>query len=81
MLERLDAHYTKHRRDPKELQKWLEYVRISSLLNKGFKAMLAYSIVSLIEKARAVQKRYLKQKEKARKLGFNINSDNADSSL
>lgn len=72
MLKTLEWHYHKHRHDPKEREKWLEYVRIERLIQKEYKPMKAYRLVSPGEKERAVQKRYLRQKEEARKLGYDI---------
>lgn len=71
-LQKLENHYYKHRGDPKERDKWLEYVRIETLLQKGLKPMDAYRRLSTGEKVRTIQKRYQRLKEKAVELGFNI---------
>lgn len=70
MLEVLKTHYYKHKKDPKEREKWLEYVRINKLIQQGYKPMLAYRIASPNQEIRAVQKRYLRQQEKAKRLGY-----------
>jgi hypothetical protein len=42
LLERLNSHRNEHGKDPKERDKWLEYVRISNLIQKNKKCMIAY---------------------------------------
>jgi hypothetical protein len=42
LLERLNSHRNEHGKDPKERDKWLEYVRISNLIQKYKKSMIAY---------------------------------------
>lgn len=71
-LKTLESYYYRHRRDPKKRENWLEYVRIEKFIQTGYKPMRAYRLVSPGEKERAVQKRYLRQKEEARKLGYDI---------
>lgn len=74
MLERLQNHYIKHRKDPKEREKWIEYTRIVKLVQQGFKQMDAYKRISAGDNERTIQKRYLRQREKAKKLGYDINN-------
>lgn len=75
-LERFKSHYNKHRKDPKERDKWLEYVRISAYIQRGYKPMLAYRIVSPNEKVNTIEQRYLRQRKEARKLNYNVEDPN-----
>lgn len=73
ILQRIQSHYHKHRIDPKEREKWLEYVKISTHIQKGHKKNSAYYLVSPNEKEDTVMHRYIRQKKQAKKLGYDVN--------
>lgn len=76
MIEHLKSNHYKHRKDPKERDKWLEYVRISRLIQEYKKPMLAYRMYRMTvrhnDKVEAIKVEYRRQRKKAIKEGYDI---------
>jgi len=68
------SHYGNYKKDSKERDKIIQYVKITRLINNGTRRMVAYKIVSPDEKENTVEKRYLRKRNQLRKSGYEIDS-------
>lgn len=65
MLKRLESHYNKQTKNPKEREKMIEYLKICSLIQQGFSRMGAYrSAARPNEKVNTVEQRYIRLRKK-----------------
>ncbi|MCH7951015.1 MAG: hypothetical protein IH875_11185 [Candidatus Dadabacteria bacterium] len=74
ILQKLLSHYGNYKKDSKERNKMIQYLKITRLINNGTRRMVAYKIVSPGEKENTVEQRYLRQKYQLQKSGYEVDS-------